>query len=122
MSRDQVSDGRDKAPGGRDRVGRLIASHLGFWAGFVISNGFELIGASEKRAEFALLQQAEAMLGVGYSDAAGRVAYLAGFHAAQALIFERNDRVFKTHKGVQVEFARIVADEPGFEGELRASL
>ncbi len=117
MSRDQVSDGRDKAPGGRDRVGRLIASHLGFWAGFVISNGFELI-----RAEFALLQQAEAMLGVGYSDAAGRVAYLAGFHAAQALIFERNDRVFKTHKGVQVEFARIVADEPGFEGELRASL
>lgn len=48
-----------------------------------------------------LLEQAETILHVGYADAAGRSAYLAGYHAAQALIFERDDRVFKSHKGVQ---------------------
>ncbi|WP_210208982.1 HEPN domain-containing protein [Roseiarcus fermentans] len=47
-----------------------------------------------------LLEQAETVLRVGYADAAGRTAYLAGFHAAQALIFEREDRAFKSHKGV----------------------
>jgi uncharacterized protein (UPF0332 family) len=31
-----------------------------------------------------LLVQAEAMLGIGLHEAAGRTAYLAGFHAAQA--------------------------------------
>ena len=35
-----------------------------------------------------LLAEAETMLGVGLNDAAGRTAYLAGFHAAQAFIFE----------------------------------
>ena len=48
-----------------------------------------------------LLGEAELMLGVNLTDAAGRTAYLAGFHAAQALIFETNDRVFKTHTGVR---------------------
>ncbi len=42
-----------------------------------------------------LLEQARTMLGVGLNEAAGRTAYLAGFHAAQALIFETTVRVFK---------------------------
>src|SRR5208283_4456836 len=48
--------------------------------------------------------------------------YLAGFHAVQAFIFERHDRGFKTHKGVQGEFGRLVNDDPRFDPELRAFL
>jgi uncharacterized protein (UPF0332 family) len=33
-----------------------------------------------------------------YSDEAGRAAYLAGLHAAQALIFERTSNVIKRHR------------------------
>lgn len=69
-----------------------------------------------------LLGQARTMLGVGLNEAAGRTAYLAGFHAAQALIFETHDRVFKKHSSVQGEFARLVKDDPRFDGELRAFL
>jgi uncharacterized protein (UPF0332 family) len=69
-----------------------------------------------------LLRQAETMLGVGLNEAAGRTAYLAGFHAAQALIFERHDRVFKKHSSVQGEFARLVKDDPRFDLDLRAFL
>ena len=69
-----------------------------------------------------LLEQAETILRVGYADAAGRTAYLAGFHAAQALIFERDDRVFNSHKGVQGEFARLVKEDSHFDRELRAFL
>lgn len=47
-----------------------------------------------------LLGEAHKMLGVDLAEAAGRTAYLAGFHAAQALIFERARRVVKTHNGV----------------------
>jgi uncharacterized protein (UPF0332 family) len=36
-----------------------------------------------------LFEQAEAMLGIGLHEAAARPAHLAGFHAAQALIFAR---------------------------------
>ena len=39
-----------------------------------------------------LLDQAETMLGVGLNEAAGRTAYLAGFHAAQAFIYESTAR------------------------------
>jgi uncharacterized protein (UPF0332 family) len=35
-----------------------------------------------------LLDHADTMLSVNLNDDAGRTAYLAGFHAAQALIFE----------------------------------
>jgi uncharacterized protein (UPF0332 family) len=54
-----------------------------------------------------LLEEADIMLHVGLNDAASRNAYLAGFHAAQAFIFERQGRVLKTHKGVQMEFLRL---------------
>jgi uncharacterized protein (UPF0332 family) len=69
-----------------------------------------------------LLVRAPALLAGNFTDEAGRAAYLAGFHAAQALIFEREDRVFKSHKGVQGEFARLVKDDPIFDNDLRAFL
>lgn len=69
-----------------------------------------------------LLAQAKTMLDVGLNEAAGRTAYLAGFHAAQALIFETHERVFKRHSAVQGEFARLVKDEPRFDIDLRAFL
>jgi uncharacterized protein (UPF0332 family) len=57
-----------------------------------------------------------------WPDEAGRAAYLAGLHAAQALIFERTGKVIKRHHGVQRELARLVEDEPRFDMELRAQL
>jgi uncharacterized protein (UPF0332 family) len=36
-----------------------------------------------------LLREADGMLAMEYTDAAGRAAYLAAFHAAQALISEK---------------------------------
>lgn len=74
----------------------------------------------EKASE--LLNEAEIMLRVDLTDAAGRTAYLAGFHAAQALLFEANGRAFKTHAGVRAEFARLVKDDPHFDSDLRSFL
>ncbi|MGH7088370.1 MAG: HEPN domain-containing protein, partial [Stellaceae bacterium] len=51
------------------------------------------------------------ILRAGLAEAAGRAAYLAGFHAAQALIFERVRKVLKTHHGVHVEFQRLTKDD-----------
>jgi uncharacterized protein (UPF0332 family) len=70
----------------------------------------------------ALLSEAETMLEVDLNDAGGRTAYLAGFHAAQALIFETRGRVFKTHSGVRSEFARLVKDDRRVDNELRGFL
>jgi len=70
----------------------------------------------------ALLVQADTMLGVGLTDAAGRTAYMAGLHAAQALIFERTSRVIKRHRGVQSELRRLTKDDPRFDLELSAFL
>lgn len=69
-----------------------------------------------------LLEHADTMLGVGLNEAAGRTAYMAGYHAAQALIFEAMGRVFKTHSAVQGEFGRLVRDEPGVGPDVRAFL
>jgi uncharacterized protein (UPF0332 family) len=69
-----------------------------------------------------LLAEAEAMLGIGLADAAGRTAYLAGFHAAQALIFERTGRAVKTHRGAQAEFLRLTHDDPRLDPGLRVFL
>jgi uncharacterized protein (UPF0332 family) len=56
------------------------------------------------------------------NEDAGRTAYLAGLHAAQALIYESTGKVIKRHSGVQREFARLVKDDPRFDMELRAFL
>lgn len=69
-----------------------------------------------------LLADADTMLGVGLDEAAGRTAYLAGFHAAQALIVERVGRAFKTHNGVQKEFLRLTKGDARLGAEQRAFL
>ena len=53
-----------------------------------------------------------------YSDEAGRAAYLAGFHAAQALIFARTGKAVKSHRGLRSTFARLVKDEPRIDRNL----
>lgn len=60
------------------------------------------------------------MFGVPLYDDAGRAAYMAAFHAAQALIFERLHRALKTHRGVQSEFHRLAHADPAI-GEGRAT-
>ena len=67
----------------------------------------------------AHLKRGHMMLSVGLNDDAGRAAYLAAFHAAQAIIFERTGKVLKTHKGVQIEFVALTRNDPVFQPELR---
>jgi uncharacterized protein (UPF0332 family) len=74
----------------------------------------------DKAREF--LAKAEDMLADGWPDEAGRAGYLAGLHAAQALIVERTGRVIKRHRGVQSELRRLTKDEARFDLELRAFL
>jgi uncharacterized protein (UPF0332 family) len=69
-----------------------------------------------------LLAEADIMLGAGLNDAAGRTAYLAGFHAAQALIFENAGKLLKTHRGVQAEFLRLTKEDRRVDQETRAFL
>jgi len=57
-----------------------------------------------------------------WPDEAGRAAYLAGLHAAQALIFENTGKVIKRHRGVQRELARLMKDQQRFDADLRAFL
>jgi uncharacterized protein (UPF0332 family) len=57
------------------------------------------------------LANAKVNLGVHLANDAGRNAYLAAFHAAQALIFERTGKCAKTHQGVQSEFHRLAKTE-----------
>ena len=63
------------------------------------------------------MNEARAVAGIELPEAAGRAAYLAAFHAAQALIFERIGKVPKTHHGVHAQFSRLARNEPRI-GEL----
>jgi uncharacterized protein (UPF0332 family) len=65
-----------------------------------------LIPEAERYLEKArqALNEARAIAGIELAEAAGRAAYLAAFHAAQALIFERSGKVPKTHRGVHAQF------------------
>jgi uncharacterized protein (UPF0332 family) len=69
-----------------------------------------------------LLTQAVAMLGIHLNEAAGRTAYLAAFHSAQAFIFECTGRALKSHQGVHTEFLRLTKDDRRLEPELRIFL
>jgi uncharacterized protein (UPF0332 family) len=69
-----------------------------------------------------LLEQAATIYSVGLYEPAGRTAYLAGFHAAQALIFETTGRIYKSHGGLQGEFRRLVRNDPRVDDEIRAFL
>lgn len=68
------------------------------------------------------LAKASGMLAQGWADEAGRAAYLAAFHAAQALILTRDGRIAKTHAGVRNRFGQIVLAEPTIDAELRRFL
>ena len=57
------------------------------------------------------LSKAHRILGIDISDEAARHAYYAQFHAAQALIFERTNKISKTHKGVNGEFHKLAKAE-----------
>jgi len=50
------------------------------------------------------------------------MAYLAGFHAAQARIFERTGRTPKTHRGVRSQFGSLAVAEPRISPSLRRFL
>jgi uncharacterized protein (UPF0332 family) len=69
-----------------------------------------------------LLDEADAILSINRPEAAGRTAYLAGFHAAQAFIFETSERIYKTHGGLQGEFSRLVKDDARVDDQIRAFL
>jgi len=68
------------------------------------------------------LAHSDAILAIALGDEAGRAAYLAVFHAAQALIYERTGREAKTHRGVHVQFARLTKDDAHFDTALRRFL
>jgi uncharacterized protein (UPF0332 family) len=57
-----------------------------------------------------------------HPDEAGRCAYLAAFHSAQALISERTGRVSKTHAGVHSQFNLLAKDEVRIDTETRRFL
>jgi len=68
------------------------------------------------------LTRARVILAAEVPDVAAREAYLAAFHAAQALIAERTGKAAKTHKGVHVQFARLTRQEPRVDLQLRQFL
>ena len=75
----------------------------------------------EKSRRF--LAKAQDLLdGRRWPDEAGRAAYFAGFHAAQAFLFETTGKVFKSHRGVQSEFSRLTKGDPRFTPDHRVFL
>ncbi len=64
------------------------------------------------------LEEARAIARIGLYEAAGRAAYLAAHHAAQAFIFDNTGKVAKTHSGVRSEFARLAKDNPRIDRAL----
>jgi uncharacterized protein (UPF0332 family) len=69
-----------------------------------------------------LLGQADARMEIGLNEPAGRTAYLAGLHAAQALLFENTSKIVTSHKGVQSGFGRLTKGDARVDDELRAFL
>lgn len=58
------------------------------------------------------LARAKIILGAGVAEDAGRNAYLAGLHAARAVIFVRQGKVAKTHGGTQTLLSVLARNEP----------
>src|SRR5712691_8683224 len=58
------------------------------------------------------LAGARTIADVSLHHVAGREAYLAAFHAAEAFIFERTGKTVKTHRGLRATFSRLANDEP----------
>ncbi len=68
------------------------------------------------------LDEARLVATIPLPGVAARSAYLAAFHAAEALVIARTGKVAKTHAGVHAEFARLTRDLPASDGELRRIL
>lgn len=75
-----------------------------------------------KKARDYLVKARRLLDVVQFADEAGRAAYLAGFHAAEALISERTGKVAHTHHGVNSQFHRLTRNDPGIDEELRSYL
>lgn len=58
------------------------------------------------------LSRARIILAAGVGEDAGRDAYLAGLHAAQAVIRARTGRTVKTHRGVHRLLSQLARGEP----------
>jgi uncharacterized protein (UPF0332 family) len=58
------------------------------------------------------LAHAITIIALPIPEVAGKEAYLAGYHAAEAVIFERTGKTVKTHKGIRTSFARLSINEP----------
>jgi uncharacterized protein (UPF0332 family) len=58
------------------------------------------------------LTRARIILEAGVGEDAGRDAYLAGFHAAQAVIRARTSKTAKTHRGVHRIISQLGRTEP----------
>jgi uncharacterized protein (UPF0332 family) len=69
-----------------------------------------------------VLIEADSILAINICEVAGRMAYLAGFHAAQAFISEQTGRSVKTHKGVHGELYRLTKNAVDFDAKLRTFL
>lgn len=69
-----------------------------------------------------LLEEARAVFAIHLLEAAGRAAYLAAYHAAQAFIFDRTGKIAKTHSGVRSEFSRLAKNEPSIDRRFLAFL
>jgi uncharacterized protein (UPF0332 family) len=71
----------------------------------------------EARVHFDGVRQclscARTILAAGAGEDAGRDAYLAAFHTAQALIAGRMGKDAKSHKGMHAQFARLTRMSPG---------
>jgi len=57
-----------------------------------------------------------------YNDEAGRAAYLAGYHAAQAMISERTGKIARTHEGVNSQFNLLTKGDARVDATLRRFL
>ena len=81
----------------------------------------EAAGHLDRAAEY--LAKARNLLDVlHYNDEAGRAAYLAALHAAQALIVERTGRVANSHGGVNSQFNLLTRGDARVDAELRRFL
>ena len=63
------------------------------------------------------LIDARAVVTLRITYIAGREAYLAAYHAAEAYLHHRTGKIAKTHRGLRTEFARLARSEPRIDPE-----
>lgn len=68
------------------------------------------------------LDAATKIAAAGLPQVAAKEAYLAAYHAAQALVFERTGQVVKSHSGMRSVFARLAREETRIDRALTSFL